>query len=85
MPRIVIHGLLVAITTALVDQPDLVSVTVIASERGFNFDIQVAESDLGKVIGRQGRTARSIRNIVGAVAMKLKTTAHVNIVTLPVR
>ena len=59
------------IAKALVDIPDEVSVKEIAGEQVTVLELRVAPSDLGKVIGKQGRTARSIRTILGAAGMKL--------------
>jgi predicted RNA-binding protein YlqC (UPF0109 family) len=56
---------------ALVDQPEQVSVTEIEGEQTTVLELRVAQPDIGKVIGRNGRTARSIRTILGAVGMKL--------------
>ena len=61
-----------AIAKALVDLPDQVSVRAIEGEQATILELRVAPSDLGKVIGKQGRTARSIRTILGAAGMKLK-------------
>ena len=61
------------IAKALVDNPEQVSVRPpIEGEQSTVFELRVAQSDLGKVIGRQGRTARSIRTILSAAGMKLK-------------
>ena len=60
------------IAKALVDNPDQVSVRPIEGEQTTVLELRVAQSDLGKVIGKQGRTARSIRTILGAAGMKLK-------------
>ena len=60
------------IAKALVDNPDKVSVRTIEGEQKTVIEIRVAQSDLGKVIGKQGRTARSIRTILSAAGMKLK-------------
>ena len=60
------------IAKALVDNPDQVSVRLIEGEQVAVFELRVAKSDLGKVIGKQGRTARSIRTILNAAGMKLK-------------
>ncbi len=60
-----------AIATALVDQPDQVVVREVRGEQVTVLELKVAKSDLGKVIGKQGRTARSIRTILGCVGMKL--------------
>ncbi len=55
---------------ALVDLPDEVSVQAAAENDGTVLLLRVAQVDLGKVIGKQGRTARSIRTILGAASMK---------------
>lgn len=59
------------IAKALVDDPEQVSVTEIEGEQTTVLELRVAQPDIGKVIGRNGRTARSIRTILGAVGMKL--------------
>ena len=60
------------IAKALVDSPDQVVVNAIEGEQSTVLELRVAQSDLGKVIGKQGRTARSIRTILGAAGMKLR-------------
>lgn len=60
------------IAKALVDNPDQVSVRPIEGEQTTVLELRVAQTDLGKVIGKQGRTARSIRTILSAAGMKLK-------------
>jgi uncharacterized protein len=59
------------IAKALVDIPEEVSVREVQGEQVTVLELKVAPSDLGKVIGKQGRTARSIRTILGAAGMKL--------------
>jgi len=59
------------IAKALVDEPDQVSVKEVAGEQASVLELKVGPGDLGKVIGKQGRTARSIRTLLGAVGMKL--------------
>jgi len=59
------------IAKALVDIPEDVSVRTVEGEQVTVLELKVAPSDLGKVIGKQGRTARSIRTILGAAGMKL--------------
>jgi predicted RNA-binding protein YlqC (UPF0109 family) len=59
------------IAKALVDDPDQVNVTEIEGEQTTVLELRVAQPDIGKVIGKNGRTARSIRTILGAVGMKL--------------
>ena len=59
------------IAKALVDIPEEVSVREVEGEQVTVLELRVAQSDLGKVIGKQGRTARSIRTLLGAAGMKL--------------
>ena len=59
------------IAKALVDTPDSVVVNEVAGEHATVFELRVAESDVGKVIGKQGRTARSLRTLLTAVGTKL--------------
>lgn len=61
-----------AIAKALVDHPEHVSVKSVEGEQVTVLELRVAADDLGKVIGRQGRTAKSIRTLLGAAGMKLK-------------
>jgi predicted RNA-binding protein YlqC (UPF0109 family) len=60
------------IAKALVDNPEQVTVTEVEGEQTTVLELRVAPSDLGKVIGKQGRTARCIRTLLGAAGMKLK-------------
>lgn len=59
------------IAKALVDLPEEVVVREVAGEQVTVLELRVAATDLGKVIGKQGRTARSIRTLLGAAGMKL--------------
>ena len=61
-----------AIAKALVDNPEQVSVRVLEGERSTVLELKVAEDELGKVIGKQGRIAKAIRTILGAAGMKMK-------------
>ncbi len=56
---------------ALVDKPEDVSVSEVQGERTTVYELRVAQSDLGKVIGKQGKTARSMRTILSAAGTKL--------------
>jgi predicted RNA-binding protein YlqC (UPF0109 family) len=58
------------IAKALVDNPDAVKVTEIEGEKTSVIELSVAKEDLGKVIGKQGRTARSMRTILSAASTK---------------
>jgi predicted RNA-binding protein YlqC (UPF0109 family) len=64
--------LLELIAKSLVDQPEHVAVAEIEGEQTTVLELKVAQDDLGKVIGKQGRTARSIRTILAAAGMKLR-------------
>ena len=61
-----------AIAKALVDNPDEVTVKEIEGEATTVLELRVAPQDLGKVIGKQGRTARAMRTLLRAAGMKLK-------------
>lgn len=63
-----VTALLSAIVRAMVDDPSEVSVSRSTEEHSILITIRVAKSDIGKVIGKQGRTARSLRVILGAIA-----------------
>jgi uncharacterized protein len=68
------------IARALVDEPGEVKVAEVEGERVTVIELRVAQTDLGKVIGKQGRTARAIRTILNANATKLKKRAVLEIV-----
>ena len=68
------------IAKALVDHPEQVKVTEIEGERTSVIELAVAREDLGKVIGKQGRTAKSIRVILGAASAKLKKHSVLEII-----
>ncbi len=72
--------LVLEITKALVDEPEAVRLDVSADAGAIVLRLQVAPRDLGKVIGKQGRTARSLRTILGAASMKLKHRFSLDIV-----
>jgi uncharacterized protein len=67
-----IKELVEMIAKALVDHPDGVQVHAVEGEQVTVLELRVHPEDLGKVIGRQGRTAASIRTILGAAGMKVK-------------
>jgi predicted RNA-binding protein YlqC (UPF0109 family) len=60
-----------AMARALVDRPEEVSVKEVDGEKTTVFELRVAQSDLGKVIGKQGKTARAMRTILGAAGTKI--------------
>jgi predicted RNA-binding protein YlqC (UPF0109 family) len=71
--------LIILIAKALVDHPEMVEVKQIEGEKTTVIELRVAPDDLGKVIGRQGRTARAMRTILNASATKLRKRAVLEI------
>ncbi|MGB6068635.1 MAG: KH domain-containing protein [Desulfomonilaceae bacterium] len=67
------------IAKALVDNPEEVSVSELEGEITSVLELRVAKTDLGKVIGKQGRTARAMRTILSAASTKLKKRAVLEI------
>jgi hypothetical protein len=72
--------LMTEITRALVDDTDAVRVEAITEQEATVLRLHVAPADIGKVIGKQGRTARSLRTILGAASMKLQRRFSLDIV-----
>ena len=68
------------IAKALVDSPEQVRVSEIEGEKTSVIELSVAKDDLGKVIGKQGRTARAMRTILGAASTKVKKRAVLEII-----
>ena len=68
---------------ALVDRPEEVVVNEIAGEQAVIYEIKVADQDIGKVIGKQGRTANALRIIVKAASSKIGKNASVQINSKP--
>ena len=66
-----VNELVREIARALVDEPTAVAVESVDKDENTILKLRVAPQDVGKVIGKQGRTARSMRTILGAVSMKL--------------
>ena len=72
--------LLLYMAKNLVDEPESVSVTEVDSDEGKVLELRVAEGDMGKVIGRQGRIAKEIRTIIKTVAQRTGEKVTVEIV-----
>ena len=64
-------SLIEQIAKALVDKPEEVSIAEVAGEKTSVFELRVAKDDIGKIIGKQGNTARAIRTIISAAGTKL--------------
>ena len=69
------------IAKSLVDNPDEVQVTEIGGEQTVVYELRVAKEDLGKVIGKQGKTANAIRFLIRAAAAKNGKNAVINIIS----
>jgi len=76
----VVREVLEYIARNLVDDPDSVEVTTVEGEGSITLKLSVAPEDMGKVIGRGGRTARAIRDVVRAAGTRSGDTALVEIV-----
>jgi predicted RNA-binding protein YlqC (UPF0109 family) len=72
LDMVAVDELVREIARALVDEPEAVIVECVSREENTVLRLRVAPQDVGKVIGKQGRTARSVRTILGAVSMKLR-------------
>ena len=73
------RDLVLIIAKSLVDQPDEVEVAEVKGDKTTVLELRVAKDDLGKVIGKQGKTAHAIRTILNATATKLKQRAVLEI------
>jgi uncharacterized protein len=74
-----LRELVLYLARALVEHPDEVAVDEIDEPDGTVFELKVAESDLGRVIGRQGRTAKALRTVLSAASAKMKRRAILEI------
>jgi predicted RNA-binding protein YlqC (UPF0109 family) len=68
------------IAEALVDDPEAVEVSEVEGEQTSVIELKVAKDDLGKIIGKQGRTARALRTILGAASAKIKKRSVLEII-----
>ena len=68
------------IARALVDNPEEVTVTALEGNQATVLELKVAKEDIGKIIGKQGRTARSLRTILGAASAKQRKRVVLEIV-----
>ncbi|MCX5843705.1 MAG: KH domain-containing protein [Deltaproteobacteria bacterium] len=68
------------IAQSLVDNPDLVAVSEVLGEQTSVIELRVAKEDLGKVIGKQGRTAKAMRTILSAASTKLRKRSVLEII-----
>lgn len=75
-----LKDLVLAIATELVDHPDEVDVAEVPGDHNTIVELRVARDDIGKVIGKEGRTAQSMRTLLTALSAKLGRRAHLDIV-----
>jgi predicted RNA-binding protein YlqC (UPF0109 family) len=75
-----IKDLITEIAKALVDNPDLVKVTEVHGETTTVIELSVVKEDIGKIIGKQGKTATAIRTIMNAASMKIKKRSILEII-----
>lgn len=73
-------NLIEVIAKALVDHPEEVQILEVEGEKTTVLELRVAKDDLGKVIGKQGKTARAMRTILNATATKLRKRAVLEII-----
>jgi len=72
--------LITAIAKALVDKPEEVNVIEVEGEQTAVIELKVAKDDLGKIIGKQGRTAQAMRTILGAASTKIRKRCMLEII-----
>lgn len=79
MPSVSLRELIEFIARALVDNPEQVQVAEISGEQTIVLELRVAKEDLGKVIGKQGRTVKAMRAILSAASSKVRKRADLEI------
>lgn len=75
-----ISDLIKLIVSSLVDNPDEIHITEVKGDSTTVYELKVAKDDLGKIIGKQGKTAKAIRTLLGAAAAKDKRRAVLEII-----
>jgi predicted RNA-binding protein YlqC (UPF0109 family) len=75
-----LKGLIEFIARSLVDHPEQVNINEIEGEKTTILELSVADNDLGKIIGRRGRTAKAMRTVLTAAATKLDKRAVLEII-----
>lgn len=75
-----ISDLIKLIVSSLVDNPDEINITEVKGDSTTVYELKVAKDDLGKIIGKQGKTAKAIRTLLGAAAAKDKRRAVLEII-----
>ncbi len=75
-----VSDLIKLIVSSLEDSPDEIQITEVAGDSTTVYELKVAKDDLGKIIGKQGKTAKAIRTLLGAAAAKDKRRAVLEII-----
>ena len=75
-----VGDLIKLIASSLVDKPDQVEIQELSGDSTTVYELRVAQEDLGKIIGKQGKTAKAIRVLLGAAAAKEKRRAVLEII-----
>jgi predicted RNA-binding protein YlqC (UPF0109 family) len=74
-----LEGLVLILARSLVEKPDEVEVSATESDSRVDIELRVAPDDIGKIIGRQGRTIRAIRSVAKAASVKLGKRVNVEV------
>jgi uncharacterized protein len=74
-----LEGLVLILARSLVEKPDEVEVSATESDSRVDLELRVAPDDIGKIIGRQGRTIRAIRSVAKAASVKLGKRVNVEV------
>lgn len=74
-----LESLLLVLARSLVDEPERVEVSATESDSRVDLELRVAPDDMGRVIGRQGRTIRAIRSVVKAASVRLGKRVNVEV------
>ena len=74
-----LEKLLLVLARSLVEEPDAVEVSGTETDSRVDLELRVAQEDMGKIIGRQGRTIRAIRTVVKAASVKLEKRVNVEV------
>jgi predicted RNA-binding protein YlqC (UPF0109 family) len=74
-----LENLLLVLARSLVEEPDLVEVSATETDSRVDLELRVASEDMGKIIGRQGRTIRAVRTVVKAASVKLGKRVNVEV------
>jgi predicted RNA-binding protein YlqC (UPF0109 family) len=74
-----LENLLLVLARSLVEEPDAVQVSATETDSRVDLELRVAPEDMGKIIGRQGRTIRAVRTVVKAASVKLGKRVNVEV------